>query len=90
MTICRKCGRAEGHYLNCQNAPGLSYEATIEQEAAAAAAPPVEEPTESVCAEEECEEPTKSARARYCTEHSTVAASNARQYKKKQKENTDG
>lgn len=68
---CKACGRLEGHYLNCGNAP---------QEAIN----PLEFlTTDSVCAEEKCEEPVKNNSAKYCFDHGTTAAANARAYRKR-------
>jgi len=76
---CKACGREEGHYLNCGNAPREAIN-------------PLEYlTTDSVCAESDCEEPVKNNSAKYCFEHGTTAAANARAYRKRtaEKENAD-
>lgn len=63
MTECPKCGRSDGHWLNCSRIPKP--------------APPEEE--DSVCDQEGCDEPRKGIK--YCAEHGTTSARNARAYR---------
>lgn len=67
MTECPKCGRSDGHWLNCSRIPKP--------------APPERELGDSVCDEEGCDEPRKGLK--YCAEHSSNSARNARAYQKR-------
>lgn len=64
---CPKCGREDGHWLGCNRIPKAEA--------------PAPDPADSVCDEPQCEEPRKGIK--YCAEHSTDKARNARAYLKR-------
>lgn len=82
MKPCPKCGREEGHYLNCAMIP-RALQAIMD------VVPPEEW---SVCAHEGCDDPVKGPSARWCMEHGTREWHNKRAYQKRvqqQKENAN-
>jgi len=79
---CKKCGRTDGHYLNCLAIP----------RALAPLMDLIPPPEWSVCLHEGCEDPVKGPSARWCQEHGTREWHNKRQYAKRtaqQKEKVD-
>lgn len=76
---CKKCGRAEGHYLNCPASPRPN------EIIVPAFDPPAED---SICAEPGCEDPRKGIR--YCGYHGSNPARVQRSLRKRaEKEDQD-
>lgn len=73
-SICRQCGREDGHWLGCDNSPRPG-------EIVVNAFEPL--PPEATCAEDDCAEPIVNGRSKYCTVHGTSVAYNARGYRKR-------
>lgn len=71
---CPTCGREDGHYLNCRRAPSGVEPAAV---------------MESVCGEDGCDDPVKSAASKYCVAHSGIAAAQARSYRKRKENDND-
>jgi hypothetical protein len=70
---CPRCGREEGHYLNCLAIP----------RALAPLMDLIPPPVWSVCSHEGCEDPVKGPSAVWCMEHGTREWANKRQYAKR-------
>jgi hypothetical protein len=62
MSECEKCGRDNGHYLGCANAPGAAPSAPAEAAA-------------DLCAKDGCSNPRAASKgprpAKYCEDHKT-------------------